>query len=94
MNGQEMVVALGAFGMIGMIVRSFFGLIGRRIDSRNSAGLSSDTEQRIARIEQAVDSIAVEVERISEGQRFTTRLLSERAAPAPAAPASPPPGRP
>jgi hypothetical protein len=26
----------------------------------------------------AVDSIAVEVERISEGQRFTTQLLSER----------------
>jgi hypothetical protein len=29
-------------------------------------------------MEQAIDSIAVEVERISEGQRFTTKLLSER----------------
>lgn len=29
----------------------------------------------------AVDSIAVEVERISEGQRFTTQLLSERVQP-------------
>ena len=36
-------------------------------------------EQRLARIEQAVDAIAVETERISEGQRFTTKLLSERA---------------
>ena len=35
---------------------------------------------RLERIEQAVDSIAIEVERISEGQRFTTRLLSDRAA--------------
>ena len=26
----------------------------------------------------AIDSIAVEVERISEGQRFTTKLLAER----------------
>ena len=26
---------------------------------------------------QSVDAIAIEVERISEGQRFTTRLLSE-----------------
>jgi hypothetical protein len=94
MNGQEMVVALGAFGMIGVIVRSFFGLIGRKIDSRNHAGLSSDAEQRIVRIEQAVDSIALEVERISEGQRFTTRLLSERAAPASGAQGSPPPARP
>jgi hypothetical protein len=35
------------------------------------------TEARLARIEQAVDAIALEVERISEGQRFTTKLLSE-----------------
>ncbi|HXY31742.1 MAG TPA: hypothetical protein VEI06_13615 [Gemmatimonadaceae bacterium] len=37
-------------------------------------------EGRLERIEQAVDSIAVEVERISEGQRFTTKLLSDRGA--------------
>ena len=37
-----------------------------------------NAEDRLARIEQAVDAIAVEVERISEGQRFTTKLLSER----------------
>ena len=35
-------------------------------------------EARLARIEQAVDAIAVEAERITEGQRFTTKLLSER----------------
>ena len=35
--------------------------------------------QRLERMEQAIDAIAVEVERISEGQRFTTKLLSERA---------------
>jgi hypothetical protein len=34
-------------------------------------------EARLARIEQAVEAIALEVERISEGQRFTTKLLSE-----------------
>jgi hypothetical protein len=33
---------------------------------------------RLERMEQAIDSIAIEVERISEGQRFTTKLLSER----------------
>lgn len=35
-------------------------------------------EGRLARMEQSIDAIAVEAERISEGQRFTTRLLSER----------------
>lgn len=39
--------------------------------------------QRLERMEQSIDSIAVEVERISEGQRFTTRLLSERGEEAP-----------
>jgi hypothetical protein len=40
-------------------------------------------EARLARIEQAVEAIALEVERISEGQRFTTKLLSEQSHPAP-----------
>ena len=34
--------------------------------------------QRLARLEQNVDAIAVETERISEGQRFTTKLLSDK----------------
>ena len=37
-----------------------------------------ELQGRLERMEQAIDSIAVEVERISEGQRFTTKLL-ERA---------------
>jgi hypothetical protein len=28
-------------------------------------------------MEQAMDAIAIEIERVSEGQRFVTRLLSE-----------------
>jgi hypothetical protein len=35
-------------------------------------------EDRLERIEQAVDAIALEVERMAESQRFTTRLLAER----------------
>jgi hypothetical protein len=34
--------------------------------------------ERLGRLEQSVDAIAVEIERISEGQRFVTKLLSER----------------
>ena len=34
--------------------------------------------ERLQRIEQAIEAMAIEVERISEGQRFVTRLLSER----------------
>ncbi len=45
--------------------------------------IPSDLAARLERMEQAIDSIAVEVERISEGQRFTTKLLAERVPPPP-----------
>ena len=35
-------------------------------------------ENRLRHLEQAVDAIAIEIERISEGQRFTTKLLSQK----------------
>lgn len=38
---------------------------------------------RLERIEQAVDAMSIEIERISEGQRFVTQIMSSRA-PAPA----------
>jgi hypothetical protein len=40
------------------------------------------TQQRLEQLQHSVDTIAIEVERISEGQRFVTRLLSERERPA------------
>ena len=78
--GPEMIglfVPLGFFAMVVAIV------IGRpmvkAIQAKESKRPQVPTEvmSRLERIEQAVDAIAVEVERISEGQRFTTKLLSE-----------------
>ena len=56
----------------------------------SGARIPSDVSARLERMEQAIDSIAVEVERISEGQRFTTKLLSERTPPL--GPGGSPPG--
>lgn len=50
----------------------------RRMDRRGAAGLPGDIASQLTQLNQAVDAIAVEVERISEGQRFTSRLLSEQ----------------
>ncbi len=41
--------------------------------------MDHERERRLERIEHAIEAMAVEVERISEGQRFVTKLLSERA---------------
>jgi hypothetical protein len=52
---------------------------GRRMDRRGAGSqIPSDLSHQIGQLNQAVDAIALEVERISEGQRFTTRLLSEQ----------------
>ncbi|MBC7789395.1 MAG: hypothetical protein H7Z74_05595 [Anaerolineae bacterium] len=51
----------------------------RRVDRGGSTHkVPSEVTQRLERMEQAIDSIALEIERISEGQRFTTRLLADR----------------
>ena len=78
----ETLVPIALFAMIAIIAvgmpiaRAF----ARRMD-RSSApvGLPLEAAGRLERMERAIDAIAVEVERISEGQRFTTRLLAERA---------------
>jgi hypothetical protein len=51
----------------------------RRFEKRQDTKQQALVEQRLAAIEQAIETVAVEVERISEGQRFTTKLLAERA---------------
>ena len=40
-----------------------------------------DIVDRLARIENSFESTAIEVERISEAQRFTARVLAERSVP-------------
>lgn len=53
--------------------------IGRWIDRRAQAPArpSAEVTSQLAQLTQSVDAIAIEVERISEGQRFTTKLLSD-----------------
>lgn len=47
---------------------------------RRTSAADIESSPRLQRIEQAIESIAIEVERIGEAQRFTTKLLGERAA--------------
>ena len=49
---------------------------GRRMDRRGTAA-APELNQRLERMEQAIEAVAVEVERISEGQRFVTKLMAE-----------------
>jgi hypothetical protein len=52
----------------------------RRWDRKGTAPeLPPDTAARLDRIEQAIDAMSIQVERIAEGQRFVTRIMSDRA---------------
>ena len=78
--GPEIVVPLGAFATavvlaIGVPVARAYS---RRMDAESkNPRIPDEVSGRLERIEQAVEAIAIEVERITEGQRFTTKLLSE-----------------
>jgi hypothetical protein len=76
------VIQTVTISTLGAIVLTVWMVLRHRRGGRNEAPSRDATElqSRIARIENAVESIAVEVERISEGQRFTSRILSEGAA--------------
>ena len=53
--------------------------LARFIDRRgNQPQIPAQVTAQLTQLTQAVDSIAIEVERISEGQRFTTKLLAEQ----------------
>lgn len=76
-------VALFAFLSVAALAMSpIFKAIGKRMESRHIPVDPSRGElvERMERMEQAVDAIAVQVERIAEGQRFTTKLLSDKVA--------------
>lgn len=77
---SEIVVIPVVFGMFGWVtvVRMRFKHREHMASIERSAHAGSEPDGRLARVEAAVESIALEVERIGEGQRFVTRLLSER----------------
>ena len=84
---DEGVITFAA--VMSVIIGSVAALIGiglatRALWLRGSRGkpiAASRIDERLERLEAAVDVIAIEVERISESQRFTVSLLSDRLPP-------------
>ena len=68
------ICSVGALIAIGLGARTVW----MRGSRKNQAAVTRADDSRMERLESAVDAIAIEVERISEAQRFTVGLLSER----------------
>jgi len=76
----DLIVGL-AFAFIFAVLMPISIAIARRIwRGRKDTGpiLEDRLSPRLDRLEQAVDTIAIEIERVSEGQRFVTKVLAER----------------
>ena len=81
-NSDDEVVGagfLGAFIMLLFVSPILYRAWRRRKapPAYTPAGTPAIGSERIDRMEQAIDSIAVEIERVSENQRFMTRLMTE-----------------
>lgn len=80
---QAVDISLAFFVMLFAIIVGFpiARAFGRWIDRRgHQPRIPADLTTQLNQIAQSVDAMAIEVERISEGQRFTTRLLAEQQA--------------
>src|SRR2546423_3282396 len=72
---QSLLITIGVIALGIPIIRAFT----RRFVDRApvASALAANVENRLERIEQAVEAVAIEVERISESQRYLTRVMAE-----------------
>lgn len=84
-NVMVLIIVIAALTAGTLILRPIFKAIGSRLERRREVPAEiPEVVPRLDRIEQAIEAIAVEVERISEGQRYVTKQMHEmRALPAP-----------
>ena len=76
------MVAIAFFVMAGavLIIGPFARAMARHIDRKteNLKAGQSNLEPQVRQLQDSMDAMAIELERISEGQRFTTKVLTER----------------
>ena len=73
-----LILSFSSFMVIGYpIARAIARRLTARLD-QPQASLPSDLSVRLDRLEHLAEATQIEVERLAEGQRFTTKLLSER----------------
>ena len=77
-NDAERGAAMGAVVLLPILAIYKIARFRRRRRRGNaSESTSSDQEARMERLEQAVDAIALEIERVGESQRYQTKVLAE-----------------
>lgn len=93
MDGDALAPLAGVFIIFVLAPIAFAAarMMWKRTNRPMPTPLPDEASRRLERLEQGMDAIAIEIERVSEGQRFVTRILSETHA-SPVLPASQPVG--
>ena len=77
---KDIAIAI-VFAITGWMLRTYLSHKERMKELSIAGDESGTAAERLTRVEQAVESIALEIERIGEGQRYVTTLLHGRANP-------------
>ena len=78
MSDNEMIMGIMSMVIVAGTIITLARLILHRRSSGSPSTQIEPVMDRLLRIEQTLDSVAIEVERISEAQRFATKLLADR----------------
>lgn len=79
MNPTEAYAGMVFFASIAMVVIGVGHYVTKMIRLRNERlKPSADVEMRLARLEVAIDDMAAELTRVTEGQQFVNKLLVEK----------------
>ncbi len=83
MVDPEIIIVPMVFGIPAavLLTRMYFKHTEKMAELQKGSAPSSEISQRLERVESSVEAIAIEMERVGEGQRFVTKLLSERKLP-------------
>ncbi len=74
------VIGVVAIGCFTGVLTTWIKYRAKRVVNADVSTRLGEIADRLGKLDNAVDSMSVEVERISEGQRFVTKLLAERGA--------------
>lgn len=75
------IIKVGVIGItiaISMIAMAIANIVTAKRKKELPNSTLARLEERLERMELAIDAMATEVERVAEGQRFTSRLLAEQ----------------
>ena len=81
-DGTTAIIAIAAAVVLIAVLYPIARALAKRMEQRGGVTAVPDgnsaSDARVQRLEQSVEAMELELERISEGQRYTTKLLTER----------------